>query len=90
MIDHHSFLLDIFGILEKKYYLCSVEKEKNMATGTVSNIEMKRWVTESKMFTDNYPIYAHVEDKDGNIVESFNIIGCTHDGERMVLRLRKD
>ena len=26
--------------------------------GTASNIEIKRWVTESKMFSDDYPVFA--------------------------------
>ena len=31
--------------------------------GTASNIELKRWVTESKMFANDYPVFACVEDE---------------------------
>ena len=57
--------------------------------GTASNIELKRWVTESKMFTNNYPVFAILEDENRNIVKRFKIIGCTTDGEQMWLRLKE-
>lgn len=59
-----------------------------MVTGTASNIEIKRWVTESKMFTEDYPVYAILEDEDGNIIKHFKIIGCRTDGENLTLRLK--
>lgn len=58
-------------------------------TGTASNIEIRRWVTESKMFTNNYPVFAVLEDENGNVVERFTICGCRTDGEAMTLRLKK-
>lgn len=58
-------------------------------TGTASRIEIRRWVTESKMFSDNYPVFAVLEDEDGNVVEKFSICGCIIDGESMSLRIRK-
>ena len=57
--------------------------------GTASNIELKRWVTESKMFTNSYPVFAILEDDNGNTIEHFTICGCRTDGEAMSLRLRK-
>lgn len=49
--------------------------------GTASNIEIKRWVTESKMFTEDYPVFACIEDENKNIIKRFKIIGCIKDGE---------
>lgn len=57
--------------------------------GTASNIEIKRWVTESKMFSDDYPVFAILEDEDGRVVERFTIKGCRTDGETMCLKLKK-
>lgn len=57
--------------------------------GTASNIELKRWVTESKMFANDYPVFACVEDENRKIIKRFKIIGCTTDGEQMWLRLKE-
>lgn len=59
-----------------------------MVTGTASNIEIKRWITESKMFTEDYPVYAILEDEKENVVNHFKIIGCRSDGEKLTLRLK--
>lgn len=58
--------------------------------GTASNIEIKRWVTESEMLNKDYPVFAACEDEDGKVIEKFTIIGCRTDGEIMSLRLRKN
>ena len=57
--------------------------------GTASSIEIKRWINESKMFSNNYPIYAILEDENGNTAERFTICGCRTDGESMCLRIKK-
>ena len=58
----------------------------NEATsGTASNIEIKRWVTEAKMHSNKYPVYAVVDD--GNTIKHFAIIGCSNDGEKLTLKL---
>ena len=58
----------------------------NEATsGTASNIEIKRWVTEAKMHSNKYPVYAVFDD--GNTIKHFAIIGCFNDGEKLELRL---
>lgn len=57
--------------------------------GTASNIEVRRWCTESKMFTNDYPVFASLEDDNGNILEHFSIYGCTTNGEKMNLRIRR-
>lgn len=56
--------------------------------GTASNIEIKRWVTEAKMFTKDYPVFAILEDENGNIIEHFTICGAMLDGEKMYLRIK--
>jgi len=57
--------------------------------GTASSIEIRRWVTELKMFTKDFPVFAILEDENGNVVERFTIGGCRTDGESMSLRLKK-
>lgn len=59
-------------------------------TGTASNIEIRRWVTEAKMFTNNYPVFAVLEDENGNVVAHYTICGCSTNGEEMTLRLKKN
>lgn len=51
---------------------------------TASSIEIKRWVTESKMITKDYPVFAVLEDEN----KCFTICGVTYDGEKMYLRLK--
>lgn len=63
-----------------------MQKPINEATsGTASNIEIKRWVTEAKMHSNKYPVYAVFED--GNTFKHFAITGCSNDGEKLTLKL---
>ena len=55
------------------------------ASGTASNIEIKRWVTEAKMHSNKYPVYAVFDD--GNTIKHFAITGCINDGEKLTLKL---
>lgn len=42
------------------------------------------------MFTEKYPVFAVLEDENGNVVEHFTICGCHTNGEEMTLRLKKN